>query len=240
LYAKEKQVNATSYDDIAQEYYDSKHITSRNFDAATLAFFTKWKCPIPKDGLVLDLGCGCGKINYYCGIANDRIIQFDISEKMLNLNPRERCKEKIHGDAMALKFQSNTFAGVVAFLFDPFNKPKVYREISRILLNRGIFIGTLPHHIWGKKLRKIRGYSIDRARLVKKDGKIFESDSFLMDDEKIENCLIKAQLNQIESHDLCLPKSEKKISKDILDPAEASGVSPHKLPIVKLIIARKS
>lgn len=47
------------------------------------------------------------------------------------------------------------------------------------------------------------------------------------------------QLEHIESHDLCLPISEEKISKDILDPAEAIGVSPHELPIVKLIMARK-
>jgi len=232
-------VSTTSYDDIADEYYDNRHITSRNFEAATLAFFKKWKFPISKNGLVLDLGCGCGRTNYYCGIDNDRIVQCDISGKMLNLTPREKCKEKIHGDAMALKFPPHTFAGVVAFLFDPFNKPNVYREISRILSDGGIFIGTLPHYIWGKTLRKIRGYSINKARLVTKDGKIFESDSFLMDDKKIEDCLTQAQLEHIESYDLCLPISEEKISKDILDPAEAIGVSPHELPIVKLIIARK-
>jgi len=49
-------VSTTSYDDIADEYYESRHITSRNFEAATLAFFKKWQCPILKDGLVLDLG----------------------------------------------------------------------------------------------------------------------------------------------------------------------------------------
>jgi len=232
-------VSATSYDNIAEEYYESRHITSRNFEAATLAFFKKWQCPISKDGFVLDLGCGCGRTNYYCGIANDRIVQCDISVKMLNLTPREECKEQIHGDAMALKFQSNTFAGVVALLFDPFNKPNVYREISRVLLDGGIFIGTLPHYIWGKTLRKIRGYSVDKARLVTKNGKIFESDSFLMDEQEIEDCLKQAQLKNIESHDMCLPKNEEKISKDILDPAEVIGVSPHELPIVKIIIARK-
>ena len=232
-------MSTTSYDDIAYEYYNGRHITTRNFEAATLAFFKKWQRPIAKDGLVLDLGCGCGRANYYCGIANDRIVQCDISGKMLNLTPREECKERIQGDAMTLKFTPNTFVGVVAFLFDPFNRPNVYREISRTLLDGGIFIGTLPHYIWGRTLRKIRGYSVSKARLLTKDGRIFEADSFLMDDKEIEDCLIQAQLEQIELHDLYLPRSEEKISKDILDPAEAIEVSPHELPIVKLIVARK-
>ena len=232
-------MSTTSYDDIADEYYNGRHITTRNFEAATLAFFNKWERPIAKDGLVLDLGCGCGRANYYCGIANDRIVQCDISGKMLNITPREECKERIQGDAMALKFPPNTFVGVVAFFFDPFNRPNVYREISQTLLDGGIFIGTLPHHIWGRTLRKIRGYSVSKARLLTKDGRIFEADSILMDDKEIEDCLTQAQLERVESHDLCLPRSEEKISEDILDPAEAIGVSPYEVPLVKLVVARK-
>lgn len=230
----------TNYDYIASEYYDNRHITSRNFEKATLSFFKTWRNPIPSEGLVLDLGCGCGRANYYCGIVSDRIVQCDISIQMLNLTPRENSRDRIQCDATSLDFPKATFVSVVAFLFDTFNKSVVYREISRVLSKRGIFIGSLPHHIWGTSVRTIRGYDKDKARFFTKDGTIFDADSYLMDDKQIALSLRRANLDQLESFDLCLPHNEKSISPDILDSAQALKVSPYELPIVKLIVARKT
>ena len=230
----------TNYDYIASEYYENRHITSRNFEKATLAFLRTWRNPIPSEGLVLDLGCGCGRANYYCGIASDRIVQCDISIRMLNLTPREHSRDRIQCDATSLDFPKDTFVSVVAFLFDTFNKAVVYREISRVLSKGGIFIGTLPHHTWGTSVRAIRGYNTDKARFLTKDGKIFDVDSYLIDDKQIALSLRRANLDQLESFDLCLPHTEKNISPDILDPAQALKMSPYDLPIVKLIVGRNT
>ena len=237
----ETGIKMTNYDDIASEYYSNRHITSRNFDKATLAFLRAWlnPNPIPSEGLVLDLGCGCGRANYYCGIPSERIIQCDISMRMLNLTPRENSKERIQCDATSLTFGSGTFACVVAFLFDAFNKATTYREISRVLSNGGIFLGTLPHHTWGALVRQIRGYDLDKAKFLTRDGKIFEADSHLMNDKQIARSLDQAKLDLLESFDLCLPETEKEISPDILAPAQAMKISPYNLPIIKLFIARK-
>jgi ubiquinone/menaquinone biosynthesis C-methylase UbiE len=228
-----------NYDPIASEYYDKRHITSRNFDKATLAFLRTWRNPLPTEGLVLDLGCGCGRANYYLGIASHRILQCDISKCMLNLTPREACKEIIQSDASSLDFPNDSFVAVVAFLFDTFNEASTYREISRVLSSGGVFLGTLPHHTWGKLLREIRGYKEDKAKFLMKDGTIFEADSFLMDDEQITRSLKEANLEQLDSFDLHLPKSEKEVSPDILAPARAINISPYDLPIVKLFVAKK-
>ena len=229
----------TNYDSIASEYYDDRHITSRNFDTATLAFLRTWHNPIPTDGIVLDLGCGRGCANYYCGIASDRIVQCDISKRMLNLEPRETCREQIQSDATALDLPNNNFVAVVSFLFDAFNKTATYREISRVLMSGGVFLGTLPHYTWGKLLRSIRGYNENKAKFLMKDGTFFEVDSFLMDDDQITRSLREANLEQLDSFDLHIPKSERTISPDILAPAKAAKISPYDLPIVKLIVAKK-
>jgi hypothetical protein len=88
-------------------------------------------------------------------------------------------------------------------------------------------------------LRPIRKYDTDKTRFLTKDNRTFEAESFLMDDEQIAHCLKQANLEQLGSFDLRLPKTEKDISPDILTPAKAINVSPYDLPIVKLIVARK-
>jgi hypothetical protein len=159
---------------------------------------------------------------------------------MLNLTPRENCKERIQSDAASLDISNDRFVGVVAFLFDTFNKQATYREISRVLRSKGIFLGTLPHFTWGTLLRTLRGYDVERAKFLTKHGKMFEVDSFLMDDMQIGRSLEQADLEQLDSFDLCLPESEKNISPDILDAAKTANMSPYDLPIVKLIVARRT
>lgn len=229
----------SSYEEIADEYYDPRHITSRNFDAATMAFLESWRCPILPNGPVLVVGAGRGTGNPYFMQDGNRIIHTDISYSMLTLSPREDCKVRVQCDALALPFASNTFAAVTAFLFDPYNKPAFYVEVSRVLARQGVFLGTFPHYEWGITLRQMRGYAMNKARLVTQDGRVLERDSFLMNDEEISQNLISVELQLAQSLDLRLPRSEEGISPDIMDPAEVAGRDPYDLPIMKLIVARK-
>jgi SAM-dependent methyltransferase len=229
----------SSYDEIASEYYLERHITSRNFDAATLNSRLLIKRYLPLDGLVLDLGAGRGRAEEYLGIRHSRITEIDLSEKMLHLTPRGKSHDRIQSDALNLPFNSSSFSVVAAFLYDPYNKPALYQEISRVLSPGGVFLGTLPHYEWGKMLRKIRGYEFEVARFVKSTGGYATLSSFLMNDLTLKQELTQAKMEVIMMESLCLPQNIEKISPDIVAPAGLFGLDPKSLPIVKLIVARR-
>jgi len=230
---------APGYDRIACEYYRQRHVTSRNFDSATKAFLAAHPLPIPSHGSVLDLGCGRGQATRYCRIASDRIVQCDISKEMLVLQPREASRQQTQCDARQLPFADGEFSAVLAFLFDAFNTLAAYREIARVLAHDGLFAGTIPHYTWGSTLRRLRKCPQDKTRFVTADGEVFETDSFLTDDERTQELLSEGGLTPVEMIDLCLPTTSRHLSPDILDVAKALNMRPHELPIVKLILARR-
>lgn len=234
-----KTMNNSNYEPIANEYYDSRHITSRNFDTATLAFCSRVDFCIPSNGLVLELGAGKGCTGKYCKVDSFRIIQIDISKTMLLLNQREDCLQRIRCDALRLPFLSSKISAVTAFLYDPYNRPEMYKEVCRVLRDGGLFIGTLPHFEFCTILRRILGYDKNKAKFLTKDKYIVKRDSFLMNDAEIEDALKRAGLTLHKMYDLCLPSDVQKVSKDILIPASERGLSKYTLPVVKLIIAEK-
>jgi len=231
-----------SYNRIANEYYEPRHITSRNFDAATESACANRDFPIPKNGLVLEVGAGKGSAKKYCKVENSRIVQTDLAEDMLALSPREDFLLALRCDALDMPFISSSFSTVLAFLYDPFNLPPFYFEISRVLKPGGIFVGTLPHFKWGLTLRKKIGYPLHKTKFKlfqSVDEEYIELDSFLMDDQEITQTLSDAGLATLELIDLMLPESVKNISPHIVIPADVLEITPYELPIVKLIIARK-
>ena len=159
-------LNKSSYDIIANEYYDSRHITCRNFDEATLYFCKniKHEFSIPQNGIVLEVGCGKGSVNRFFNVNLDRVIQADISLQMLNVYPRENSLCAIQSNAIELPFHAGSFAAVFAFLYDPYNVDYFYSEIERILVSGGVFVGTLPHFDWGSALRNELKINIDKTR----------------------------------------------------------------------------
>jgi len=231
--------HTASYEEIAAEYYDERHITSRNFDAALSALAGSWTCPLPARGPVLELGAGRGTVERYCGVPEHRVVQSDLSWSMLSLQPREPCAQRTQCDAGRLPFADAAFSGVAAFLFDPYNTPPVYHEIARVLADRGVFVGSLPHHTWGCALRRLRGHSLNTARFVTSSGRRIELASFLSPHHEIHARLRRCGLKLISDPDLCLPTGDKIISPDIMDAARALGLEPHQVPVVKLIVARK-
>jgi SAM-dependent methyltransferase len=231
-----------SYNRIAGEYYDTVHITSRNFDVATEYACAHRTFPIPKEGLILEVGAGRGCANKYCRIDPSRIIQTDFAEEMLALYPREQFLLALECDALDMPFTSSSFSAVCAFLYDPFNLTPFYFEISRVLKPGGVFIGTLPNQIWGSTLRKQLGVQISKTRFRVFHSQVEEYidlDSFLMSDEEIARTLEDAGLSLIELADATVPDSVPNVSPHITIPADLLGVDPKSLPILKLIVARK-
>lgn len=232
-------MNNSSYEPIANEYYDSRHITSRNFDIATLDFCSRFDFCIPPNGFVLELGAGKGLTGKYCKVEDSRVIQIDVSKTMLLINPRQVCLQPIICDALRLPFVSSKISTVTAFLYDPYNRPELYEEVNRVLGDGGIFIGTLPNFKWGTTLRRILGYDRNKTKFLTKNEYLVEVDSFLMSDVEIEQATKRVGLNLLQMYDLCLPSYVREVSEHILIPAHALGLSEYTLPIVKLIIAKK-
>ncbi len=238
-------LNKSSYDAIADEYYDSRHITSRNFDAATIEFChtNKYKIPISQSGLVLEVGCGKGSVNKYFNLNLDRVVQTDISLKMLRISPREESLRAIQCSAIELPFRKESFVAVFAFLYDPYNIEKLYAELEEVLISKGVFIGTLPHFDWGSALRDELHIDKNKTRFRKftssKDNDFVDFDSFLTDDDQIQHFLSVVGLRLIDTFSLVLPPYIKNISPHIELAAKHLKKSPYDLPIVKMIVAKK-
>src|SRR3954467_1969334 len=89
--------NADVYDAIADEYYDPQaHKTTRNFDQTTSVALQNKFPLVDSDGLVLDVGCGRGRIVEYLRFESSRVVQLDGSAKMLALTPRETSVIRVH------------------------------------------------------------------------------------------------------------------------------------------------
>lgn len=232
-------MRSSNYEPIANEYYDSRHITCRNFDAAALAFCRQFDCGMSPSGLILELGAGKGRTSEYCRVDGSRVIQIDVSETMLLMNPREDCFQRLRCDAVSLPLMSSTVSAVTAFLYDPYNKAESYLEIHRVLEDGGIFVGTLPHHTWGMTLRKALGYDKNRTKFLTEGGYLVEFDSFLMSNAEIEQVISLAGLTLLRMQDLYLPPDIQQVSEHILIPASALDLTAYALPIVKFVMARK-
>ena len=74
---------------------------------------------IPKEGLVLEVGCGRGRCKEFLGIDAFRIVQLDSSRQMLGIEERESCYLRVHADAASVPLFDEQFALVVGFLLIP-------------------------------------------------------------------------------------------------------------------------
>lgn len=227
------------YDIIADEYYESRHVTSRNFDAATRAYLREQPAEFPTRGMALDLGAGKGRLGEYCGIAPKRIVQVDVSLRMLTLPERESALGCVRADALALPFKAGVFTTIAAFLFDPFNQSALFAQVARVMVSGGMFIGTIPHYEWGRALRAGTGNSADKAVFTLKNNERVARPSVLSRPELLAHHLSAAGLEIVTNEALTLPRDVERISPDIEAPARMMGLSVYDIPIVQLVIAKR-
>ncbi len=237
-------MSSSGYEILASEYYDHAHITSRNFDSATANFCKEFAFPLIPKGVIVELGAGRGRTREYCRIPESRIIQTDLSYGMLQLNSRENSIARVQCSALELPFKHSSMSAITAFLYDPYNRPKLYSEMHRVMKTEGIFIGTLPHHVWGESLRNLKGIDANKARIIRftTDSKEFvEMDSYLMNENEIADSFHSAGFGKIEFQDLFLPREIKcsDISPHIAEAASSQEISPYELPIVTFILGWK-
>ena len=223
---------AAPYDAIAGEYYDSAHVSSRNFDATTAAVTAEWRDRLP-EGLVLEPGCGRGRVGEFLGVDPERVVQMDSSLPMLRLPDREPARLRVLHDAEELPFPDGEFSSVVAFLCDGFLGLNFLTEAHRVLRPGGVLCGTTPSYEWGTKLRELLEIDIMSTRFILKGGGLALVPSFLYRETQLREMLNRAGFNgrsEIRAH--AVPTDSSPISEDITRPAEHLGFAPTQLPIL--------
>jgi SAM-dependent methyltransferase len=229
------------YDYIANEYYSKKHITSNNFEDTTFDFFSKSdfiEKIIAGTEICLELGSGKGNTYSYLKIPSSKIVLSDISIPMISNAISGTYFLKVITDAKATPFLDRSFDLITAFLFDPFNDSGLYNEVYRLLTDKGIFIGTLPHKSWGMTLRNELKIPQNKTHFLLSNGEILETNSVLSDKEDLMNNL-QDRFEIVLIKDLFLPSSIKTISEHIKIPAKCLNISVYNLPIVQLLILKK-
>ncbi len=226
------------YELLAGEYYEDRHVTSRNFDSTTIAALHALDLTLP-DGLVLEVGCGRGRSQEFLGVTADRVVQLDNSAAMLDLQPRESCALRVLHDAEQLPFPPGEFAIVAAFLCDPFLGLNFLGEASRVLRPGGKLIGTAPTYEWGSSLRQTLNLDPMVTRFVLSDGRTVQMPSAIYKRDQLVKMLIRTGFARasldVQAH--YLPPGTSPVSSDISEPARSLGVSALDLPVIYTIVA---
>jgi SAM-dependent methyltransferase len=228
-----------AYGVLASEYYLPIHKTSRNFDATTLHALAQRK-PRLEDGLVLEVGCGRGRVGEFLGIAPSRVVQLDLSREMLSLDDRERCALRLQADATNIPLFDSQFAAVVGFLSDAFLGLSFFFEANRMLNRGGGLVLTTPSHEWGEALRGNEEPKRSEARFKTNANQDVIVPSTLFPASRLEEMLKHSGFEQIAITRHCLPAGVHPISPDIELAARSTGVEIHELPILYLISAYRS
>jgi SAM-dependent methyltransferase len=233
-------VTIAPYDEIADEYYEAAHKTSRNFDQATVAAMASIRKVVPLEGLILDVGAGRGRCNEYLGIAPERVVQLDSSTKMLQVSPREASALRIVHSADKLPFLDDQFPCVTSFLCDPFLGLNFLAEVHRVLQREGVFIATTPAFEWGSTLRAKLNVDLMSTRFITRNGKLVVP-SVLVPISQLRQMLkhtgfLESKFS-ITTHKL--PRGVGPVSDDILQPARELGRDPYDLEILYAVVATK-
>jgi SAM-dependent methyltransferase len=236
------KIVSSSYDAIADEYYNDFHLTSRNLDQASHVFFSKFSLFHKKQKIVLELGAGRGKTQEYLNIKPDNIVQTDLSEKMLSFSSKENFLNKIQCDSLCLPFLNDSFSIITAFLYDPFNLKDLYIEIARVLKENGIFLGTLPHPKFALTVRKKLGINRNKTflkRYTSSSEEYVRLNSYLMTELEIKKVMGENNLNLINIYEILLPKKVKNVSNHIITAANELKLTPYTIPILLVIVGVK-
>ena len=228
-----------TYNQLAGEYYEDAHKTSRNFDLATKAAFAGSEIPVPEDGLILEPGCGRGRAGEFLGVSPARVVQLDANEAMLRLPDREDCLVQVLDRAERLPFPAGQFACVSAFLCDPFLGLRFLAEAKRVLRPGGLLVGTTPSFEWGAPLRKKLGLDLMVTRFKLNSGEVMTMPSALYPAPQLRQMLERAEFDpaSIQVRPVRLPGEVPIVSPDIEIAAQEAGTSAQEIEILYLFTA---
>ena len=148
------------YEDIASEYYDPvRHPTCANFREASAILLKRWLQQLPHTtGWFCEVGAGCSLLAELLAAEDSSaadVIVTDSSLAMLRYS-RRWTGGKTHlllADSMMLPIADENLHLVVSSLGDPYNVPKFWQEMHRVLRPGGAAWFTTPSHDWAVAFR---------------------------------------------------------------------------------------
>lgn len=224
--------NAKGYTKIAQEFTESKRITTKNFHDASKPFwetFFENHFPLKKNIYpnLLEIGPGNGWLLNTVKIRDAHIYGVDISGNM----KADYVRHKSISSARSMPYETEFFDYIVASLADPYLYPEVIVEIARLLKKGGFFAFTYPSSYWANNLpgrsRKNKTIFIDQ------NNHEIEVFSICHGIEDLYEMFLLSKLEVIMTTELYLQENyEDEISSAISDSATFANKDIFSMPIV--------
>ena len=161
------QRSRDGYATVGPEYYcPTRHPTCANFGALHTVILQELHALMVGRGPYLEVGCGEGRLDAVSSSAD--IVLTDISEEMLaHARRRTAGKVKCHVmNALAPTLTHEKFAGIAAFMADPYNIPEFYFAIRDCLAEGGFLAVSLPNHIWASAVREHLAMPSDETAFI--------------------------------------------------------------------------
>lgn len=222
---KEKDVKVQQ-NFVIESFSDQETLSQYSNDALNIGlwesekiFFTKY---FPKDGRILDIGCGAGRTTfglYKLGYKN--IIGVDLTPSMIEEARKNSKKMGIDigfeiGDACNLPYKDNSFGGCIFSFNGIMQIPKIdnrvcaLKEINRVLIKDGISIFTTHDREAGTDWKWFWDEEKERWAKGEQDKRIFELGDRIVEDhgrliflhfpnrEEVYNCIKESGLELVE------------------------------------------
>jgi ubiquinone/menaquinone biosynthesis C-methylase UbiE len=164
---------------LADEYYDPvRHPTCANFRDASEQFIGSRLGDMLSTDPVCEVGCGMSiiaEMYWNRNLPLRNLYLTDSSSRMLEYSSKWRSAgaHLLLADAAELPFASKSIAICIASLGDPYNRPKFWDELARIMLPGGYAVFTTPSFEWAREYRLSNkdGSTEDTAEFRLADGK---------------------------------------------------------------------
>jgi SAM-dependent methyltransferase len=234
-----EDASRATYSSLAKEYYDNRHVTTRNFDLLIDIYLQDTFRGLATESPWLDVGCGDTRLRQLIG--PDNLVLVDSSIDMLKHSfrrPESRLRAAV-GSAFALPFKANSFFGVFASLGDPFTHPIYFAEARRILREGGLIVHIVPAQEWGHALRRAQCVPLDSAHFFRGASDSF-APSFLYSDVELRGLLTLSGFTEVVTRHLYLPTSlsSEVVSPDIQLSANAQAKTIYEVPILTVVKGR--
>jgi SAM-dependent methyltransferase len=230
-------VNARGYNHAADEFTESRRITTANFHDLSLPFFSRCVNEYVQNGAhCLEIGPGRAWLRHSFVWPSAQYTAVDISTEMAALNQADTVAVS---SIRSLDAPDATYDVVLASLADPYLYPAALVEIRRILKPRAPFVFTSPSGLWARALRPARGRN--KTTFCLADGTSSEVYSFTFTVDELR-CLLELcgfcceRIATAFGQEL---SASSPISPAIIQAAESTGVPLSQLPILDMVVARR-
>lgn len=145
----------TAYD-IASEAYARKFVNELDHKPLDREWLKEFAAIVGAERPVLDIGCGPGHTTAHLASLGLMVTGVDLSPKMIELASRTFPQSRFEvGDFFALRHQSSTVAGILAFYcivhLTPEQLVPAFAEMHRVLCDGGVLL--LSFHVGSEVIR---------------------------------------------------------------------------------------